>query len=175
MFALTAAHKTLPIPSMIEVTNLENGCKVILRVNDRGPFARNRILDVSATAARRLGFYRKGYAKVRVRTLVQESKKLEKKIKPVQRLMAGKKTSEIECWYYVALTVSSVSQAHHISKRLKEHGHIHVVPTLLGARIMVGPYRCHKSASEMKCYIPELRKGKIVQKCKTYPATHRKK
>ena len=66
MRAMTAAHTTLPLPSHVRVTNLENGRQAILRVNDRGPFARGRILDVSREAARVLGFEMQGTAKVRV-------------------------------------------------------------------------------------------------------------
>jgi rare lipoprotein A len=66
---LTAAHRTLPIPSWLEVTNLATGRRVVLRLNDRGPFADGRILDVSREAARRLGFLRQGVARVRVRYL----------------------------------------------------------------------------------------------------------
>ena len=64
--ALTAAHRTLPMPVNVRVTNLENGRSLILRVNDRGPFARGRIIDVSKHAAELLGFYGTGTAKVRV-------------------------------------------------------------------------------------------------------------
>jgi rare lipoprotein A len=64
--ALTAAHRTLPMPVNVRVTNLENGRSLILRVNDRGPFARGRIIDVSEQAAKLLGFYGKGTARVRV-------------------------------------------------------------------------------------------------------------
>ena len=64
---LTAAHTTLPMPSLVEVKNLENGRKIMVRVNDRGPFARGRIIDLSQAAAKRLGFDRQGLARVRVR------------------------------------------------------------------------------------------------------------
>ncbi len=74
--ALTAAHKHLPLPTNVRVTNLENGRSIIVRVNDRGPFpsAHNprsgrRIIDLSQAAAKRLGFYRKGTARVRVQTI----------------------------------------------------------------------------------------------------------
>ena len=67
MFAMTAAHKTLPLPSIVEVTNLENGKKVRVRVNDRGPFVAGRIIDLSPAAAEKLGIYGKGQAKVRVK------------------------------------------------------------------------------------------------------------
>jgi rare lipoprotein A len=65
MFAMTAAHKTLPIPSYVRVTNTANGREVVLRVNDRGPFVDGRVIDLSYTAALKLGVLR-GVAPVRV-------------------------------------------------------------------------------------------------------------
>ena len=65
---LNAAHKYLPLPTFVKVTNLENRRSIILRVNDRGPFVDGRIIDLSAGAARKLGFYDKGTARVRVET-----------------------------------------------------------------------------------------------------------
>jgi rare lipoprotein A len=73
---LTAAHRTLPMPSVVRVTNLENGKSIKLRVNDRGPFARGRIIDVSARAAELLAFKRQGTAKVRVEIVEGESRRL---------------------------------------------------------------------------------------------------
>ena len=67
MNALTAAHKTLPLPSMVEVTNPANGRRVLLRVNDRGPFADGRIIDLSRAAADALGLLERGVGEVRVR------------------------------------------------------------------------------------------------------------
>jgi len=66
---ISAAHKTLPLPSLVEVTNLDNGRKLVVRVNDRGPFVDGRIIDLSHEAARRLGYADKGIAHVRVRYL----------------------------------------------------------------------------------------------------------
>jgi len=77
MNALTAAHQTLPMPSLVRVTNLENGRSIVLRVNDRGPFARGRILDVSRRSAQLLGFEGKGTAKVRVQLMAEESRQLK--------------------------------------------------------------------------------------------------
>lgn len=71
--ALTAAHRTLPMPCVVQVTNLDNGRTMQLRVNDRGPYARGRIIDVSRRAAQLLGFEGQGTAKVRVKILVPES------------------------------------------------------------------------------------------------------
>jgi rare lipoprotein A len=64
--ALTAAHRTLPMPVNVRVTNLDNGKSVIVRINDRGPYAKGRIIDVSERAAKLLGFYGEGTARVRV-------------------------------------------------------------------------------------------------------------
>ncbi|HEY2661956.1 MAG TPA: septal ring lytic transglycosylase RlpA family protein [Caulobacteraceae bacterium] len=66
-FGLSAAHKTLPLPSMVDVTNLDNGKTLRLRLNDRGPFVGDRVLDVSRAAAEQLGFARQGLTRVRVR------------------------------------------------------------------------------------------------------------
>ncbi|MGZ8407525.1 MAG: septal ring lytic transglycosylase RlpA family protein, partial [Caulobacteraceae bacterium] len=66
MHALTAAHKTLPLPGLIEVTNLANGRRIVVRVNDRGPYVDNRVIDLSVKTAKILGFYGEGVAKVKV-------------------------------------------------------------------------------------------------------------
>ncbi|MBV6632544.1 MAG: septal ring lytic transglycosylase RlpA family protein [Alphaproteobacteria bacterium] len=71
---LTAAHKTLPMPSLARVINLENGRSVVVRINDRGPFAPGRIIDMSDRGARLLGFHQQGITKVRVQILAEESK-----------------------------------------------------------------------------------------------------
>lgn len=73
MNTISAAHRTLPLPSMVRVTNLENGRALNVRVNDRGPFARGRIIDLSRRAAQLLGFEQKGTAMVRVEILPEES------------------------------------------------------------------------------------------------------
>ena len=74
---LTAAHRTLPMPSLVRVTNLENGMSVNVKVNDRGPYKRDRILDLSSAAADVLGIKQKGSARVKVEILPEESKKLK--------------------------------------------------------------------------------------------------
>jgi rare lipoprotein A len=67
MNLMSAAHKTLPLPCLVEVTNLANGRKMVVRVNDRGPFIDGRIIDLSKAAAKELGFYGQGVTQVRVR------------------------------------------------------------------------------------------------------------
>ena len=66
MDALTAAHPTLQLPIVVRVTNLANGRSLVLRVNDRGPFVKGRVIDLSRAAARALGFERKGLTRVHV-------------------------------------------------------------------------------------------------------------
>lgn len=73
---LTAAHRTLQIPSLVRVTNLENGRSIVVRVNDRGPFSRGRVIDMSKRGADLLGFKNKGTARVRVQVLAEESRQM---------------------------------------------------------------------------------------------------
>lgn len=73
--ALTAAHRTLPLPSIVRVTMLSTGKQVYVRINDRGPFAHSRIIDLSRAAAEKIGLLRAGVAKVRVEYMPEESKR----------------------------------------------------------------------------------------------------
>jgi len=70
---MTAAHRSLPFGTVIEVTNLSNQKKVIVKINDRGPFIKNRIVDLSYSAAKKLGIISKGIAKVSIRELKKNS------------------------------------------------------------------------------------------------------
>lgn len=74
MYALTAAHTTLPLPTYARVTNLENDRSVVVRINDRGPFAENRIIDLSYAAAYRLDMIEQGTARVEVEALTPENR-----------------------------------------------------------------------------------------------------
>lgn len=103
---LTAAHRTLQMPSLVKVTNLDNGRSVVVRVNDRGPFARGRIMDVSAKAAELLGMVRTGTARVKLELLANESRALAnaarngKSTKGVE--VAFNQTGQLPGGYYVA-------------------------------------------------------------------------
>jgi len=77
---MTAAHPTLPLPSIVEVTNLENGKIVKVRINDRGPFAKDRIIDLSEKASKKLGFNNQGTALVKVTFLEEETNELHKRL-----------------------------------------------------------------------------------------------
>ena len=75
---VTAAHKTLPMPNVVRVTNLDNGKSLVVRINDRGPFVAGRIIDLSREAARLIGYRDQGIARVRVQVLAEQTLRLEK-------------------------------------------------------------------------------------------------
>ena len=86
MYALTAAHKTLPMNTVVKVTNLENGKSTIVRINDRGPFVKNRIIDLSNKAAHQIDMVKKGTARVKLEVLgfngiIAKTKKQKKAIR----------------------------------------------------------------------------------------------
>lgn len=88
-FDMTAAHTTLPMPSLVRVTNLENGLSIVVRVNDRGPFHDRRIIDLSRRAAQLLDMERSGVARVRVQLLAKESLALQQAAREGRILQAS--------------------------------------------------------------------------------------
>lgn len=78
VYEMTAAHKTLPLPTYARVTNLENGRQVLVRINDRGPFHDNRIIDLSYAAAKKLGMLAKGTARVEVEAIAPSGESFKK-------------------------------------------------------------------------------------------------
>ena len=70
--AMTAAHRTLPIPTLVKVENLENGKQIVVRVNDRGPFSKGRVIDLSEAGAARIGMLKKGTARVKLTVLSED-------------------------------------------------------------------------------------------------------
>ena len=106
---VSAAHKTLPMPSAVRVTNLENGRAMVVRVNDRGPFVSGRIIDLSREAARLLGFQKSGVARVRVQILAEESLRLEREAKQGRFPAVGVASSSAEKPNNSAAAVPSVS------------------------------------------------------------------
>lgn len=94
MLSMTAAHKTLPLPTYVEVTNLKNNRKVIVKVNDRGPFSSNRLIDLSYVAAKKLGMLGRGTTNVRVRALDPDSS-----AKPIQ-FVRNKSTDLAKNFHY---------------------------------------------------------------------------
>lgn len=139
MYKLTAAHRTLPLPSYVEVTNLDNNKKVIVRVNDRGPFKSKRIIDLSWAAAKALGYEAKGLAKVHIR-LVQAPGKKTKLVNTAQqpiKLNEGMKFLQIGAF-------SEKNKALEIAKQMSQLVllPVHVTNTLATTplfRVRIGP------------------------------------
>ena len=88
MYAMTAAHTILPIPSYVRVTNLSNGHSVVVRVNDRGPFHAERIIDLSYTAAHKLGFVNAGSAQVEVEAILPRGTAAAREPPPLNSMTA---------------------------------------------------------------------------------------
>jgi len=102
MNEVTGAHKTLPLPSIARVTNLENGRSILVRINDRGPFVNGRIVDLSRRAAQLLGFEQAGTAKVRVEVEADQSRQLalslphdSKEIEPAPAVVAAPRAAVV--------------------------------------------------------------------------------
>lgn len=142
--ALTAAHRTLPMPSYVEVTNLENGRKLTVRVNDRGPFARDRILDLSRRSAQLLGIEQKGTAKVRVKRVYPE---------PAAATIIAQGFGE-EIFVQVA-ALSDRLRAAHLAAEVSRYGTSNVSSGENGFyRVRVGPFTDEASAASV---LAELR------------------
>jgi rare lipoprotein A len=94
LYGMTAAHKTLPLPSYVRVTRLDNGKSVVLRVNDRGPFYSDRIIDLSFAAAKKLGYAESGTARVKVEGIDPEQW-WKQQGRPVPSMLAGPQLAKV--------------------------------------------------------------------------------
>lgn len=119
MYAMTAAHKTLPIPAYVRVTNLNNGRSVVVRVNDRGPFVDNRIIDLSYTAAWKLDMLRSGTAFVEVEALLPGQNTITAAAVPPP---PPPPLSAIRGWYVQAGAFAVEDNATRLVARLKAAG-----------------------------------------------------
>lgn len=171
METLTAAHRTLPLPSIVKVTNLENGRSLVLRVNDRGPFVKNRIIDVSKRGAQLLGYLDKGTAKVKVEILVKESQALkaallghpEVESAPTTAIarsetiedgyLIGAKPSDLSARIYVqAGSFSQSKAAQDLGMKLSSAGEVNVSRAIVNGadfyRVRMGPFADETEASK---------------------------
>lgn len=147
MYSMTAAHPTLPIPSYVRVTSLKNGKSVVVRVNDRGPFAKNRLIDLSYVAAHKLDYLGAGSTLVRVET-----------IDPSQYDVNGE---PLESGIYLQLgAFKAEEKAHKLREKVEKNiespapparvvlqGHLH--------RVTLGPYATHEAAEIDKTRLAE--------------------
>ncbi len=161
MNELTAAHKTLPMPVYVRVTNLENGRSLELRVNDRGPFIAGRIIDVSRRGAQLLGFKENGTARVRVQVIDQDSGRTWAEL---GRTPAGTDAAPAPAidlthedpdggLFVQAGSFTNAANAFLVSNALVGAGDIHVIRAVVGSqvfyRVRVGPFLARPQADRI--------------------------
>ncbi|MFZ0256198.1 MAG: septal ring lytic transglycosylase RlpA family protein [Gammaproteobacteria bacterium] len=118
MYQMTAAHRTLPLPCYVEVTNLANDRRVVVRVNDRGPFHSERVLDLSYAAAAKLGIVETGTAQVSVRTVVPKPANSSAVHQDGQSVNTARRLPPL---YVQAGAFRSLANAEHLKLRLRSH------------------------------------------------------
>ena len=139
MYAMTAAHKTLPLPTWVRVTNLENGRSVVVKINDRGPFHKGRIIDLSYVAAAKLGMLGKGTAPVEIVALTPG----KPAPKPRQTSLGGGRGH----YHYLQVgAFSSLPNARSLQRRLQRR---HSCPVAIREedglhKVIVGPLQAKK-------------------------------
>ena len=162
MNELTAAHKTLPMPVYVRVTNLENGRSLDLRVNDRGPFIAGRIIDVSRRGAQLLEFEGKGTARVRVQVIDQESGRTWAELGRQPAGTDGASAPAIELThedpggglFVQAGAFTNAANAFVVSNALVGTGDIHVIRAVVHDRVFyrvrVGPFLARGQADRIR-------------------------
>lgn len=166
MNRLTGAHPTLPLPSFVRVTNLKNDKSVIIRINDRGPYAHTRVLDVSKKTAQVLGFQKIGTARVRVQYVgraplngddyyaasakkrpTASSVKVAAHAKQPKRVVASNSDNDL---YIQAASFSNRSNARRLGESLLDLGPVDIVSSDVGGRtlyrVRVGPLQSNQEA-----------------------------
>lgn len=130
MYKMTAAHKTLPLPSYAEVKNLDNGRKVVVRINDRGPFHGDRLIDLSYSAATKLGITAKGTGRVEVRALDPENYAAQKRQNQPQKVAMQKDTLENSSMFLQVGAFSTLNKAEQIKKSIQQEigDRVHIKP-----------------------------------------------
>lgn len=167
MFGMSAAHKSLPIPTYLEVTNLNNGRRVIVRVNDRGPFHSDRLIDLSYAAAVKLGFVDQGTAPVKIEAIDPVAWKTRDAIQKTQAITLSP-GSDI---YLQVGAFSTFDSAIQLKRRLLNHGLENLsremvvifldtkrVPNL--HKVQIGPIKDVKIAESIRDQVSTLGLGK---------------
>lgn len=177
MLKLTAAHKTLPIPCYVRVTNNDNGRELVVRVNDRGPFVKSRIIDLSYAAAHQLGMADEGIANVTIETIsiassprTASKKKYKKAKKQAPKRVAYSQKRSNEKRFVQVGAYSNHANAQKLAKILDKEIALPVVISQIKSnakklyRVRIGPILSEKTAQELAdiLNIKELGKPRIV-------------
>lgn len=162
----TAAHTTLPMPSLVRVTNLSNGKSVMVRVNDRGPFAKNRIIDLSKAAAKKIDLDRMGVAQVRVQYLREETESYMAQLDPNYRQTLAKYSNTLpgEADNMFIPTAQAAP-----SEKVQARELSPAAPTLISNAtaaeenifIQVGAFSLEKNAAQMAARVAHLGEVKV--------------
>jgi len=161
MYAMTAAHKTLPLPTYVRVTHLENGKSVIVKVNDRGPFHENRIIDLSYSAAKKLGVTAKGTGAVEVVAIDPETYQKNQAYQPEINRNSALSTYPAKSNYSLYLQVGAFSDkknANKLHKRLsrmfkQQQIHSEFAPEINVYRVRIGPLASVDTADKLTKYL----------------------
>lgn len=153
MHSLTAAHKTLPLPGLVEVTNLANGRRVVLRVNDRGPFVDDRILDLSRGAAEALDMLNRGVGEVRVRYLGRAPRLgggvVLQTAEAAPPPAAAPAPSDATFWIQVA-AYPQQDQARSVAGRFGRTAQVQAATNASMFRVLVGPWNDANAAEQAR-------------------------
>ena len=159
MYALTAAHKTLPLPAYLRVTNLENNKSIIVRVNDRGPFHEGRIVDLSYAAAKKLGYEKQGTAQVRLEAVTLE------KVSETGAVELG----QDKLAYFIQIAALSKESAAIRLKQavegvLSENIFVAKAPNASPAvfRVRIGPFNSEAAATQASVLLKQARIGEPI-------------
>ncbi len=161
MYAMTAAHKTLPLPTYVRVTHLKNGRSIIVKVNDRGPFHQNRIIDLSYSAAKKLGVTATGTAAVEVVAInaktFQQKKSYQPKVKRPSALSTYPAKSNYKLYLQVGAFVSQ-ENANKLHKRLSRMFKQRKIHSDFAAekniyRVRIGPLASVADADELSGFL----------------------
>lgn len=157
MYAMTAAHRTLPIPTYVQVTNLRNGRKIIIRVNDRGPFHQNRIIDLSYAGAKKLGIAAKGTGLVEVRAIDPRAPN-EKPVK----LRTASRSSDSSNFYLQVGAFAELINAERLKSQLAAMGEslVRINQAVVSGqtfyRVRIGPIMSVEAADSLVDMLAEL-------------------
>jgi len=138
----TAAHKSLPFGTIVRVTNLENGKDVVVNINDRGPFIRGRIIDLSYSSAKSIDLVRTGVAKVKVEVISSPSRRNENYFKPIYTVQVGSFSSKVNAMGLKDELSSSITRDVRIES-IDIRGDMYY-------RVRVGMYSSKSKAESMK-------------------------
>lgn len=151
MYSMSAAHKSLPLPSYVRVTNLSNHKSVIVRVNDRGPFHSKRIIDLSYAAAYKLGMLHHGTAKVRVVLINPRQPTKAALHSPPNTKKKVALSVQVDKFYVQLLAFRDKSAAMQHQKQLTQQGYrAQIVQSKAWTKLRIGPFKTRQLAEQAK-------------------------